>query len=443
MARLEGWVAAAGDILWGFPLVSVLMLTGLYFSVRLRMPQGRWIKDWLGGTLRRLWKKEEAGQTGEITPRQALCTALAGTMGTGNIIGVATAVSLGGAGAVVWMGISAIFGMMTKYAETVLSVKFRKKNREGNWVGGAMEYIAEGLKNPRLAGIFALFCVLASFGMGNMAQANAISDALGETFSWDTRWSAGGVVLVLIVVIFGGLKRIARVSEGLIPVLSVVYLLGGMVVIAVHGGNLPECLRRMGEEAFSLKSAAGGIGGSALAAALRYGVGRGVFSNEAGLGSSGMVYGAAEGAKPSEAGMWGIFELFLDTMVVCTVTALAILTAGTVEIGAGAGMVSAAFGSVFGRVGEVFVAVSVVLFAFASMLGWEYYGERGFCTLSGQEDGRGYRAIFLAVAFLGGVARLELVWNLSEIFNGLMALPNLYAIFRLRRVVLEEAGGKG
>ena len=245
------------------------------------------------------------------------------------------------------------------------------------------------------------------------------------------------MVALLAVIVFGGLKRIAGAAEQLIPLLSVGYLLGGMVVLWQYRQEVPGCLAEIFRQAFSWKGVTGGAGGSLMAAGIRYGVGRGVFSNEAGLGSSGMVYAAAENARPVEAGMWGIFELFLDTMVVCTVTALVVLTTGTAGSAPGAGMVAEGFAKVFGSAGEVFVTVSVVLFAFAAMLGWEFYGERGMITLTGEET-KGYRWLFLAAAYVGGTARLEMVWDLSEIFNGLMALPNLYALFRLSGEVVEE-----
>ncbi|MDD6174593.1 MAG: sodium:alanine symporter family protein [Firmicutes bacterium] len=436
---LEEFAEKLSGMIWGPAMVAAMLFVGIWFTFRASGIQflhfGTCLRCTVGSLLH---GKKEKG-SGGITKFQALSAALAGTMGTGNIVGVATALSMGGAGAVFWMWFSALFGMMTKYAETLLAVRFRKKDSAGQWVGGAMEYIEDGLGKRWLAGVFGVCCVFASLGMGNMTQANAIADAvqgIGAVSPWVT-----GVVLaaVLAMVIFGGLTRIASVTEKLIPALSVLYTLAALAVIVLHADRLPGVFAEIFKQAFSLSAAVGGAAGSGVRAAMRYGFSRGIFSNEAGLGSSGMVYAAAEDARPVEQGMWGIFEVFVDTVVVCTVTAAAILSSGVLTQGkTGAALTAAAFETVLGPVGSWFVSVSIVLFALASMLGWAYYGERGFCRLAGEKGAPLYRAVFLCAAAAGSAAKLELVWNLSEIFNGLMALPNLYAILCLSPVVVQE-----
>ncbi|MGI6261851.1 MAG: alanine/glycine:cation symporter family protein [Acutalibacteraceae bacterium] len=436
---LEEFAEKLSGVIWGPAMVAGMLFVGIWFTLRAKGIQFLHFGTCLRCTIGSLMcGKKEKGSVG-ITKFQALSAALAGTMGTGNIVGVATALSMGGAGAVFWMWVSALFGMMTKYAETLLAVRFRKKNSEGQWVGGAMEYMEDGVGKKWLAGVFGVCCVFASLGMGNMTQANAIADAVQDACSVSP-WVTGIVLAaVLAVIVFGGLTRIAAVTEKLIPALSILYTLAALAVIVLHAERLPRVFAEIFEQAFSVSAATGGAAGIGIRAAMRYGFSRGIFSNEAGLGSSGMVYAAAEDAKPVEQGMWGIFEVFVDTIVVCTVTAVAILSSGALAQGkTGAALTVAAFETVLGSVGSLFISASVLLFALASMLGWAYYGERGFCRLAGEKGAPLYRVVFIAAAVAGSAAKLELVWNLSEIFNGLMALPNLYAILCLTPVVVEE-----
>ncbi len=440
---IQDAIRRISGMVWGPGTVAVMLAIGLYFMLQSRFLPLRRPDLWLTGTVRQLCRRERA-RAGTITRRQALATALAGTMGTGNIAGVATAISLGGAGAVFWMWVSGCAGMMLKYAETVLAVHFRRRTPDGGWQGGAMEVITYGLHAPRLAAVYAGCCMLASFGMGNMAQSNTIAQSLHHTFRLPPAWTAAGCALCVGLVICGGVRRIAQVAETAIPLLSLLYGIGGLAVIGCHLPQLGPVLADIVTGALNGRAAVGGAAGIGVTVAMRHGFSAGIFSNEAGLGSSGMVYAAAEDADPAEQGLWGMFEVFVDTIVVCTITALAILTSGVHESGqTGAELTIAAFETVFGAWGSAIVAVSIALFALASMLGWAYYGERSCRTLSGG-TGRGYRALFIGAAALGCLLRLEAVWGLSEIFNGLMVVPNLIALVLLAptvRAVTEQKIG--
>ena len=435
---LEQAIETINRVLWGPVLTVPMLLIGLWFSIRLHFFQFTGISVWLKQTVGRAFRHSD--KTSGISPFQTLATALAGTMGTGNIVGVAAAIAAGGPGTVFWMWLSALFGMMTKYAETVLAVRFRRRGKSGEWQGGAMEYMEHGLHCRWMSLLFGVFCVFASFGMGNMTQVHSISSALSGAFGAPPRLVGLAVALLLGLIICGGIRRIAGFAEKLIPSLSILYTLGGLVVIFYHSEQLPVVLRDIFRTALLPQSVVGGVAGYGIQSAMRYGFARGIFSNEAGLGSSGMVYATAEHASPAEQGMWGIFEVFADTILVCTVTALAILTAVPQDSGlSGAALTIAAFSTVFGRTGSVLIAVAITLFAFASMVGWAYYGERGMCRLAGRKSAPVYRALFLICAALGAVLRLELVWGMSEIFNALMALPNLIALLWLTPQVLEES----
>lgn len=435
LAVLQEWVDRISGAIWGPVTVTVMLTIGAVLTVQNAFLQFRCIRLWLHATIGQVLRPRHAN--GTISRTQALATALAGTMGTGNIVGVAAALTMGGAGAVFWMWASAVFGMMIKYGETVLAVHFRRRERDG-WVGGTMEILETGLHRPRLALVFAVGCVLASFGMGNMAQANAISQAMLDAFGLSPIWCGIGCAALTGAVICGGLKRIATVAEKLIPALSFVYGLGGIFVIVRHANQLLPALIGIFGGAFTLRSAAGGIAGAGIAAAMRYGFSNGIFSNEAGLGSSSMVYAAADDAKPVEQGFWAIFEVFADTFVVCTITALAILTSGvSLTAQTGAALAIAAFETCFGAFGGRFIAISIALFAFASMIGWAYYGERGYVKMSGGGWWL-YRVLFVLAAYVGSVAQLELVWGISEIFNGWMAVPNLLALILLAPVIRAE-----
>lgn len=429
-------------VVWGWPTLGAILLAGANYSFRLGFFQirhcGLWMKTALGGILRRQGGTTVSGH-GEMTQFQALTTALAGSIGTGNIVGVATALTIGGPGSIFWMWISAFLGMMTVFAENVLGMKYRVRDSFGHWRGGAMYYLERGVHCRPLALVFAAACVFASFGMGNMAQTNSIAHALQNSFGISS--AATGVVLcvLLLFLTFGGVRRVARVTEKLVPFMAVGYLAACAVILICYRSHLGEAVQSILQGAFGLQSAAGGVGGMLAAKAVQCGVSRGIFTNEAGLGSSVMAHSGSDGKEPVEQGMWGIFQVFLDTIVMCTVTALVLLSTGVLSSGLdGAELSAAAFECVFGSAGGVFVAVAITLFAFATLLGWSYYGEQGVCYLTGGRGIRCFRILFAGAAFLGCSLDLRLVWELSDTFNGFLALPNLTALFLLGGEVVKE-----
>lgn len=455
---------AVSGVVWGPFTLAVFLLLGIYLSMRLDFFQlkrcGLWLRvtvgSLAGGKARRRGSDDKA-----LSRFQTLTTSLAATIGTGSVVGVATAIFYGGPGAVFWMWASAFLGMAISFTEKTLGVMYRHKNFKGEWVGGAMVYMERGLHSKGMGLLFSFCCVLASFGMGNMAQTNSISTALHSAMGWDPFVVGILTAALLAMVVIGGLKRIAAVSEKLLPLITGLFLAGGAAVIITHGQNLLPALSDILRCAFCPRAAGGGAAGYTVAQAMRYGIARGVFSNEAGLGSSVMIHSSSEVKEPVEQGMWSILEIFVDTMVVCTVTALAILTSGVYSpeaalsqlagqaaeagaaadgIMAGAPITVAAFSTVFGAAGGAFVAGSVALFAFASLICWEYYGERGLEYLTGGPRLTPvYKGLFVAAAAVGSVADLGAVWAISDTFNGLMMLPNLLAIFLLSPKVFDAA----
>lgn len=425
-------------LLWGWPVLAAILLAGANFTFRSGFFQFTHCKLWFKNTFGKLFSQNSRGRDG-ISPFQAVSTALAGSIGTGNIVGVATALTLGGAGAIFWMWVSALLGMMTIFSENVLGMKYRIKNSDGTWLGGAMYYLERGVHSRGLAVLFSVGCVLASFGMGNMAQSNSIAGALQDTFGVALPVTGLVLAVLLAIMTFGGIRRIARVAERLVPFMAISYLLAAGIVLYCHRQVLPEVFRQIMEEAFGLRQAAGGIGGAAMANALKTGVSRGVFTNEAGLGSSVMAHSGSTLKEPVEQGMWGIFQVFLDTIIMCTVTALVILCSGTLSSGKdGAALSAAAFSSVFGNYGGALISVCISLFAFATLLGWSYYGECGVRYLVGNRAVPAYRILFALSAIAGCTLDLHLVWGISDIFNSLMAFPNLIALFLLSGEVLDE-----
>ena len=435
------------DLIWNPWMLGLFLIAGLYLSVRSGFFQVVHCGLWLRTTAGALGKRARKGTGRGLTQLQAMSTALAATIGTGSIAGVATAIFYGGPGAVFWMWVSAFLGMMTGCVEKILAVRYREKDEKGCWQGGPMCYMEKGLGSPTLATLFALCCVAASLGGGNMVQANSISAALHTGFGLDPL--AVGIVVALLTgaVVVGGIGRIGKVSETLVPCMALLFVGGGVVVLCCHAQALPGALRQIVEGAFTPRAALGGGAGYSMAAALRYGVARGVFTNEAGMGSSSIAHAAADTREPAEQGMWGIFEVFVATIVVCSITALVILTTGVyqpeealaaIQRGQvtpemlGAPLSAAGFSTVFGSFGEIFVSVCLLLFAFTSLLGCCYYGERGLAYLSGSNRWRGiYRLVFLWALVWGSVADVTAVWQLADIFNGLMALPNLFALLLL------------
>lgn len=459
---LQGLIAindTLNRLVWGPGMLVLLVGVGIYYTVRTRFFQLTHFFAMLQKTLGALFTRKKRAEPGSLSPVQAMTTALAATMGTGNLVGVATALAAGGPGAIFWMWVSAFFGMMTKYAEVVLAVHFREKNAKGEWVGGPMYYIQKGLGNHwrPLSALFALFAACAAFGMGNIAQVNSIAGAVESAcLSFGLALDAGSlralrrivgmaVALCVGLVLFGGQKRIGRMTECLIPFLSLFYIAGSVFVIACHADQLGSAFASIFAGAFCPKSAAGGILGYTLLQAARIGVARGVFTNEAGLGSAPLAHASADVKHPSEQGFFGMFEVFADTLVVCTLTALVILCSGVFPgidpqtgqcLLSGAPLTIAAFATVFGKWGSVFIAISILLFAFSTLLSWSLYGQRCFEYLFGLRGTGLYRLLFLVVIVLGATMDLRLAWELSDTLNGLMALPNLIALWGLAPVVL-------
>ena len=441
---LDKFFSVAGAILWGPPMLSLFVGTGFIFTVRSGFFQVRHIKKWFGDTLlfalRDSESRKSKGQK-SISQYQALNAALAACMGTGNIVGVATAIRAGGPGAVFWMCFSAFLGMMTSCAESTLGIKYRRKNINGEWVGGAMTYIGSGLGMKKTAKLYALLLALSSFGIGNMTQANSVASVLSGRYSVSPYITGGVLTVICAAVILGGIKRIAGVAEKVVPFISVLFIVSSLIVIIYNYKNIPDVMSLILCEAFSFRSAAAGAAGYGISKAARFGIARGVFSNEAGLGTSAIIHAAAEVNRPAEQGMWGILEVFLDTIVMCTVTSFVILTSGVWQSGTaldGAALFGAAFSSVLGRVGDIILAVTIALLAFASLTGWSYYGERSTEYLLGLRAVPFYRLLFIAAIFIGSVTGLETVWNLADILNCLMALPNLTALLMLSGEALNE-----
>jgi len=439
--------ARVGNAIWNPWLLGLFLMVGGYYSLRTGFFQlfgcPLWLKTTVGTILRP--KQQKGG--GGLTQLQALATALASTIGTGSIAGVATAIFYGGPGAVFWMWMSAILGMMTGCAEKTLAVRYRGRSPKGEWEGGPMEYMTRGLGLRTMACVFSLFCVAATLTGGSMVQANSISTALEGAFGWN-RMAVGVLVAILTgIVILGGIGRIGKVSEAIVPFMALLFLGGGLAVLICNATVIPQTLSHIFSAAFTPKAATGGAAGYGMSVAMRFGVARGVFTNEAGLGSSAMAHAAADVNEPAEQGMWGIFEVFVATLLVCTVTALVILTSGVYSEAAalaaiqngtvtssmlGSPLSAAAFGTVFGRSGGAFVAFCLLLFAFSSLLGWSYYGERGLAQLTGtRQFTHMYRGIFLLCVVLGSMGDVSLIWQLADICNGLMALPNLLALLLL------------
>lgn len=429
--------------LWGRGMLFCFLAVGLLFTVGTRFFQVRWFSEWMRLTIGSVFSRKNTRQqpaAHSITPFQALSTALAAAIGTGNIVGVAIALSTGGPGAIFWMWASAFLGMMTSFAEKALGIRYRYKDAKNRWVGGAMVYMEKGLHCKWMALLFAALCIPVSFGMGNLSQSNSMAQAMENTFGIPPLVTGAVAAALIGVILLGGIKRIAGVTEKLVPIMAVLYLAAGCIVICLNARRLPQAFGAIFAEAFSLRPAVGGAAGYGMARALRTGVSMGVFSNEAGLGTSVIVHCDADVNEPVEQGMWGIFEVFADTLVCCTITALAILTSGIWSPStplSGAALCAAAFSTAFGGVGKTFIAVSVVLFAFATLIGWSYYGERAVSYLFGDRATPYYKVLFSAVVLLGSTVKMELAWSLSDTFNALLAIPNLIAITILSREVLQ------
>ena len=449
---------AVNGFVWGVPMLVLLVGTGILMTLLTKFFQISHFKHWIKRTIGAVFTdKHVTKHTGKddrsISQFQSLCTALAATIGTGNIAGVSAAIVSGGPGAIFWMWIVAFFGMMTNFSENVLGIYYRRKNSVGEWCGGAMYYLRDGLGSKKgmkhvgavLAILFSFFCVIASFGIGNMSQINTIAANMDTVFHIPP--VATGIVLMIFaaLVIIGGLKRIAAVTEKIVPFMAIAYIIGALVVVIANGSQLPMVISAIFKGAFAGKAVGGGIVGYGVKLAVTWGMKRGVFSNEAGLGSSVMVHSASNIKEPVVQGMWGIFEVFADTIVVCSLTAFAILSSGVVDLtngrmisqAASTALVSEAFSKVFGQFGAAFIAIAVLLFAFSTTLGWSQYGMRGFEYLFGTKATILYRVVFVIFIFIGSTMNLQLAWDLSDTFNGLMAIPNLIGVLACSGAVLK------
>jgi len=413
---------------WGMPMIVLLVGTGVLLTILTGAAQFRYFWRAMTEVLGKL--TQPGGGEGSVRPFQAVATALASTVGVGNIAGVATAIFLGGPGALFWLWVSGLFGMCTKYAEIVVALHYRERDDSGTMRGGAMYVLTKGLGLPWLGTLFALLTSIAAFGIGNMVQANSVADALQTTFAIPT-WITGlALVVITAAVILGGIKRIGQVTELLVPFMALLYLGGGFVILLTHASRLPDAFALVFESAFTGTAATGGFAGSTIAMALRFGIARGLFSNEAGLGSAPMVHAAANTDHPVRQGLYGIFEVFVDTLLICTTTGLVILVTDTWTSGAtGAALSVRAFETGLpGTWGDIVVTGGLVLFAFSTVIGWSYYGETGVVYLFGAKAAVPYRLAWLVFIYLGAVGSLHLIWDVADTLNGLMALPNLVAV---------------
>ena len=442
MDQLTAWLDKVSAFVWGpYCLIPLLLLTGLYLTVVLRGLQFRQ----LGPALHQaLIVRTEHGARGDISHFAALMTAMAATVGTGNIVGVATAIALGGPGALFWMWVTGLVGMATKYSEALLSVKYRITNERGEQAGGPMYYLSEGIRwkplGRTLGWLFALFTACAAFGIGNMVQSNSVADAIGGAFGVPA-WVSGAVIaLGVAAVTLGGIRSIGGFTSLFVPAMIVVYMGACTIVLLFNFTAIPAAFALVFSDAFTGSSAAGGFLGATIAQAMRYGVARGIFSNESGLGSAGIAAASAQTREPVRQALVSMTQTFIDTLVVCTFTGIAIIASGAWSSGAnGAALTQLAFGSAMpGPLGPAVVAICLALFAFSTIVGWSHYGSRGIEYILGVRAILPYRILFVIAAFAGSVYTLDFVWLLSDVMNGLMALPNLVGLLLLSGVVAVE-----
>ena len=440
---------------WGIPMMALILGVGVYLTVRCGFPQFLHFGHIMKNTLGKAFEKTEA-KKGSVSPFKAMCTALAASIGTGNIAGVSGAIAIGGPGAIFWMWISAILGMCTKFAEVTLAVNYRERNKDGDWVGGPMYYITNGLGKSWkwLACLFAGFGALAAFGIGNMTQINTIAGTINTaiggfipTTEHEQKIIAWFVAIICALIcafiLIGGIQRLADVCSFLVPVMAVIYIAASLIVIASNIGGLPAALAAIVKGAFNPASVAGGLAGVGIKTSLTKGVGRGIFSNEAGLGSAPIAHAAADVKHPVEQGIYGVFEVFMDTIVVCTMTALVVLLGvgvQNIEYGTdiGANLTIMGFQSVFGgALPGVAVAICLSLFALSTVLAWALYGTRCIEYLFGHKATRIYQVIFCLFACIAGTVKLDLAWAIADTLNGLMAIPNLIGLAFLSPVVVK------
>lgn len=438
METLTAIFTAINGFVWGPPMLVLILGTGIFLQVRLKlMPIAR-----IPMGLRLVWagRHPDADAKGEISPYAALMTALAATVGTGNIAGVATAIALGGPGALFWMWMTALVGMATKYAEVLLAVHYRETDSDGEYIGGPMYAIKNGLgRHWRWLGVaFAIFGGLAGFGIGNMVQSNSIAQVMGESFGVPA-WITGVVLAVLTgLVLLGGIKRIGAVAERLVPTMCVAYILVALVVLVIFAADIPAAFALIFKYAFSPLAATGGFAGATIMLAMRYGVARGVFSNEAGLGTAGIAQAAGQATNAARSGMIGMMGTFIDTLVVCTMTGLAIIVTGVWNSGTtGAALTATAFETALPGFGQYFLAISLAVFAFTTILGWAYYGEKCWVFLVGTAVEKPYRALWTVFVLIGGITHLDFVWLVADTLNAFMAFPNLVSLVLLAPVVVK------
>lgn len=437
MDAINNLVNFLNGLVWGPPMLMLILGTGCFLMIRLRLMPLLRIKQ----GVKSLWQGRVKGdpETGLISPFQALMTCLAATVGTGNIAGVATAIFWGGPGALFWMWCTALVGMATKYSEVVLAVHYRERDKNGEHVGGPMYAIKNGL-GPRwawLAALFALFGGFAGFGIGNMVQANSMAQALESSFAVDVRLTGFLTMIIVAAVILGGIRRIGKVAASLVPFMCVVYVLTAIVVLFINLSAIPAAFSLIFTHAFAPAAATGGFAGAAVMAAIRYGVARGIFSNEAGLGTAGIAQAAGTSDNPVKSGLIGMMGTFIDTIIICTMTGLAIISSGVWSSGeSGAALSIAAFESALPGIGGHVLTLSLILFTFTTILGWSYIGERCWSYLFGVKTILPFRIFWVIAVYWGATAQLDFVWLLADTLNGLMAVPNLIALIILSPVVV-------
>lgn len=434
-------IRVVSNIVWGTPTLILLFGAGLVFTIRLGFIQLRKFGLASKFLFRGIGKKSKdlsSGDPGDISPFQALMVALAGAIGNGNIAGVATALTLGGPGAIFWMWLSALLGMATMYAESVLGIRYRIKLKDGTMASGPMYYIRDGLGWRWLAGIFAFFMGIKALFSTTMVQSNSISLVISKQTGLPMLAVAAGLAVITWIVIIGGIPRIGQIAEGLTPVMSAIYVGSGLLILIIYVDEIPNAIGLILTHAFSPMAAVGGFAGASVQAAMRYGVARGAYSNEAGTGSAPVAHGAAKTKNPVQQGLIAMLGVFVDTLIICTMTALVILVTGVWQSGEkSTALTSEAFSSAFPAIGGWVVLLSSLLFGYSSLLSWPYYGEQSFAYLFGVRIKKPYRWAFCLMILIGGITRVEFVWNIGDILNGMMAIPNLIAILALSGVVVK------
>ncbi|MDL4841823.1 alanine/glycine:cation symporter family protein [Aquibacillus rhizosphaerae] len=432
-SKLMEIISQISGYVWGPPLLILLVGTGIYLTIRLGFLQFRMLPYAL--KLAFSPAKQDKKAEGDISHYQALSTAMAATIGTGNIVGVATAVVVGGPGAVFWMWITALVGMATKYAEAILAVKYRVKNSKGEMSGGPMYYLEKGLNAKWLGVLFAIFGSIAAFGIGNMVQANSVSDVANSSFNIPTWVTGVALSVIAALVILGGIKSIGKVTAFFVPIMAAFYVIGGLIIIILNFDLVPTAFSTIFSDAFTGSA----VGGGLLGTAIRYGVARGVFSNEAGLGSAPIAAAAARTDYPGRQALVSMTQVFIDTIIVCTITGLTIVMGNLYAGGLNGGeLTSASFEMFLGGTGQYVVTIGIILFAFSTLVGWSYYGEKCFSYLFKDNAIIYYRLAFILFIFVGSIASLDVVFGFADIMNGLMAFPNLIGLLGLSGVVVAE-----